>query len=283
VQYEQGVHIKSHSYAKVLEHLHLVLRIQRYASNYPTLGPCGCGKGSLAERLIANYHLHHLSTGHWLREQGKAPIADVSDRINDYVSQGLQIPLSSLIDACGEEWTEQTPPPLLLCVCSKANASTPASMWIRALPALKHECEEISKAQGKHAKKAILLDNFPKTLAQAGALELHLGTKNLVLAFSLTHPVDVNLARFLSRGRGKDDARTFGRRLRRFAKESPAVIDMYSEAGKLVEVDASNTPEEVYEEAVGGLVQHKAWTRMFAEKEQKLLRMKTLNRQQKFQ
>lgn len=102
------------------------------------LGPAGCGKGTLAAKLIATYRLYHLSVGDWLRAQSKAPILGVSSTcINDYVSLGFQVPTSWLIAADGEGWMETAPPPLILYVCSRADKSTPRSMLTRSLPALK--------------------------------------------------------------------------------------------------------------------------------------------------
>lgn len=230
------------------------------------LGPCGCGKGTLAAKLISKYNLHHLSAGDWLRQQTKAPILGVPPLVNEYVALNYRIPEHWLIEAFGLDWKEQAPPPLVLYVCSKANVSTPNSMWIRALPALKRECELISRAHGKQSPKAILLDNFPKTLSQSDALDRHFGIGNTpALAISLTCPADINLERFLLRSRGNDNAKTFQRRLERFEKESPAVIEKYRSAGKVVEMSAVDTPEHVYANAIASLERNRIWTKIFEE------------------
>ena len=188
------------------------------------LGPCGCGKGTLATRLIITYNLHHLSVGDWLRSQAQALILGITeDRINEHVSQNLQIPDTWLTQAYGSDWQEHAPPALVLYVCSKANVSTPSSMWIRAMAVLKRECEIISASS---KAKAILLVNFPKTIAQSNALDRCFRQANLPnLAVLLTCPADINLERFVSRSRGNNDAKTFERRLKRFDEESPAVIE----------------------------------------------------------
>ncbi|GIZ44597.1 hypothetical protein CKM354_000779100 [Cercospora kikuchii] len=72
-------------------------------------------------------------------------------------------------------------------------------------------------------------------------------------------PTKVILQRFLSRSRANDDVKTFERRLRRFEKESPAVIGKYRNLGKLVEVEAMGTPEEVYQKVMSALKGHKVW------------------------
>lgn len=226
------------------------------------LGPCGCGKGTLATSLIASYKLYHLSVGDWLRSQAKSPILGVSSScINDYVSLGFQIPTPWLIRAYGSDWMETAPPPLILYVCSKANKSTPSTMWIRSMSALKQECMSVSPL----SYDAILLDNFPKLISQSDALDRCFGETNIpVLAISLTCPSEVNLQRFLSRCRGNDDAKTVRRRLERFDKESPAVLGKYRDAGKLVEVSALGTPEEVFQKVVSECEKAVAWVKIFA-------------------
>ncbi|PPJ58441.1 hypothetical protein CBER1_08361 [Cercospora berteroae] len=72
-------------------------------------------------------------------------------------------------------------------------------------------------------------------------------------------PAKIILQRFLSRSRGNDDIQTFERRLRRFEKGSPAVIEKYRSLGKLVEVEAMGTPGEVYRKVMSALKGHKVW------------------------
>lgn len=225
------------------------------------LGPRGCGKGTLAGRLTTSYNIHHLSVGDWLREQTKFPISNVPSYINNFIARNSNIPKQSLISEYGQDWMDHAPPALILYVCSTANVSTPNSMWIRAMPALKHECEMLSKSHGKQSPKAILLDNFPKTLAQSNALDAHFGSHNTpILANSLTCQAGIILQRFLARSRGKDNAVTFERRLQRFEKESPAVIEKYRVAGKLVEIDVAGTPEVVHHKVVSMLERNPTWS-----------------------
>ncbi|PIA93589.1 hypothetical protein CB0940_05145 [Cercospora beticola] len=196
------------------------------------LGPCGIGKGTFASTLTQEYNIHHLSCGDWLRSKTVSPILGVSDtNINDYVALDFDIPEAWLIASYGSEWKETAPPALVLYVCYKRNESTPASMWIRALPGLRSECE------------------------MSVAFDECFGKESLpVLAISLTCSTEIILQRFLSRSRGNDDAKTFERRLRRFEMESPAVIQKYRNLGKLVQIEATGTPEEVYQKVMGTIV-----------------------------
>ena len=130
------------------------------------LGPCGCRKGTIAKQLSTQYNLYHLAVGDWLRAQTKSTIAVVPDEINEYVTKSLPIPRDLLIAEYGAGYHDAMPPALNLYVCNKLNISTPSSMWIKALPAFRAECTEISpQSQCTPANEkysAILLDNFPQ-------------------------------------------------------------------------------------------------------------------------
>ncbi|KAF2665594.1 P-loop containing nucleoside triphosphate hydrolase protein [Microthyrium microscopicum] len=180
-------------------------------------------KGTLASRLIETYNLHHLSSGDWLRSQAQPPISGAPGLVNEYVSEGRQIPEPLLIEAWGEDWKAHAPPALEL-------------------------YQEFLRVSGEHKAQAILLDNFPKTITQSDALDDCLTKADSpIIAISLTCYSDINLQRFMSRGRGEDNEATFKRRIERFDQESPAVIEKYRTAGKLVETHALETPDEVYQ------------------------------------
>ena len=51
------------------------------------VGPSGSGKGTLSEKLAADFNLHHLSVGDRLRESARPPIAGVLALINRYSSK----------------------------------------------------------------------------------------------------------------------------------------------------------------------------------------------------
>lgn len=104
-----------------------------------------------------------------------------------------------------------------------------------------------------------LLDGYPRTVAQAGAL------KNLLteLDLALTHvvelvvPNDVLLERLLERGaregRSDDAAEVIAERLKVYEELTRPVSAFYAEAGSLVRIDGVGTIQEIQERLAAAL------------------------------
>ena len=131
-----------------------------------------------------------------------------------------------------------------------------------------------------------VLDGFPRTVAQAVALDARLEALGTVVArvVSLEAPDDVVVARLSGRRtclncgavfhietmppkqegvcddcgsklvtRTDDKEETIRQRLAVFHTQTQPVLDYYAETGKLFRVDGRGTIEEVYRTAIGGL------------------------------
>jgi adenylate kinase len=110
----------------------------------------------------------------------------------------------------------------------------------------------------------VLLDGFPRTVAQADALDAMLEAKarrvNFVLA--LDAPEHVLVDRLLHRaeveGRKDDNREAIGERMGEYRRRTAAVLDRYRRHGTPVHlVDGVGTPDEVFERiraALGGSV-----------------------------
>lgn len=98
-----------------------------------------------------------------------------------------------------------------------------------------------------------ILDGFPRTVAQAIALDELLGGQlrqiNVVLDFSIAD--DAVVARMLARGRADDTEDVIRRRLRVYHDETRPLLDYY--APVLLSVDAGGEVDEVYAHAIGAL------------------------------
>lgn len=103
------------------------------------------------------------------------------------------------------------------------------------------------------AKKGFLLDGFPRTLAQAHALESMLGRLGSALDVCLALEVDTEavVQRLLKRaeieGRADDNEETIRERMRVYAEETAPLIDFYRERDLLETVSGMGTVEEVQE------------------------------------
>jgi adenylate kinase len=97
-----------------------------------------------------------------------------------------------------------------------------------------------------------LLDGFPRTVAQAEALEETLGEKGATLdaAIHLDVPTDVVVARLAQRSetedRDDDDEETVRNRLRVFEESTSPLLDFYRGKGLLIEVDGDGSEDEVF-------------------------------------
>jgi adenylate kinase len=104
-----------------------------------------------------------------------------------------------------------------------------------------------------------LLDGFPRTIAQAEALDelLAAAGRPLDAVVSLTVDEDQLVARMLKRaeleGRADDNEETIRRRFEVYAGETAPLLDRYRDAGLLVEVDGLGGVDEVFERIVAAL------------------------------
>jgi adenylate kinase len=96
----------------------------------------------------------------------------------------------------------------------------------------------------------ILLDGFPRTVAQAdalgGALDAH--GRELTAAVLVDVPDDVVVERISGRNQGRDDDRpeTVRERLRVYHRETEPLVDYYESRGLLRRVDGAQEPDAVH-------------------------------------
>jgi adenylate kinase len=94
-----------------------------------------------------------------------------------------------------------------------------------------------------------LLDGFPRSVAQARALDAHLAGLGTPLdaAINLEVAEEELLARLAGRGRADDNAQTIRNRLQVFASSTRPLLDYYRGQGLLFSVAAAGTIDEVSE------------------------------------
>ena len=109
-------------------------------------------------------------------------------------------------------------------------------------------CELVSeKLASMPAGSTVVLDGFPRTPAQAEALEAMIPDRALIGAIVLSVPVDEVSGRMQERGRPDDTAEGIARRLELYEEQTAPLLRWFSERGLAVEGDGVGDTEEVFE------------------------------------
>jgi adenylate kinase len=111
------------------------------------------------------------------------------------------------------------------------------------------------------AQEGFVLDGFPRTLGQAGALDAMLREigRELDVVFELQVPEDVCVQRLLKRaeleGRADDTPEAIRTRLDRYRQETAPLVEYYRTRGRLVGIHGDRPVAEVFAEIQQALEQ----------------------------
>ncbi len=102
----------------------------------------------------------------------------------------------------------------------------------------------------------VILDGFPRTTAQADALEQILADQGVELdmAINIDVPLEEVTARMMARGREDDTEESIARRLELYEEQTAPLLDWFADHDKLVIVDGVGTEDEVFARVSGVLI-----------------------------
>ncbi|TAQ86794.1 hypothetical protein B7494_g4879 [Chlorociboria aeruginascens] len=185
------------------------------------LGPPGAGKGTLSARLTQKFAVQHISVGDLLR----SIMNDTADPQAEVIAPLLN--KQELIDG---------------------NI---------LVPLLAREVEKVGREE---EKRVILVDGFPRNLAQQREFEKTFPAPRLVLLFDCLK--DIAKQRYLTRnlkGREADDQGIFEKRYKEYTMENEAITSQYREQDLLLELDTSEGLEETWERICDKLAKDDRW------------------------
>ena len=178
--------------------------------NIVLFGPPGCGKGTQSEKLIAKYHLVHLSTGDILRAE-----------IANQTKLGLEA--KAFMDK---------------------GALVPDEVVIGMIAA---------KIDTNKSAKGFIFDGFPRTTAQAQALDVMLKERNIPIKCMLSLEVEKQelISRLLNRGltSGRSDDQNpeiIENRIKEYNAKTAPLINYYEAQGKFRGIQGMGSVDEIF-------------------------------------
>ena len=194
------------------------------------LGGPGAGKGTQCANLVRDYGFVHLSAGDLLRAEQDRSGSQFGRLIRDCIKNGDIVPMEVTVQLLENAMTE---------VVNNANAN----------------------GNGKDGKKKpaakFLIDGFPRKMDQAVRFEEAVCPAKFVLFYDCpeTEMQKRLMERGKTSGRADDNAESIKKRFRTFIETSMPVVEYFEKEGRVVKIDATPAPAEVYKATKGRLVE----------------------------
>ena len=175
-------------------------------------GAPGSGKGTQSALIKDKYNLLHLSTGDLLRAEIAAK-SDLGRVAENYIANGQLVPDSMIIDILDKT---------------------------------------IGEREAAAQYNGLILDGFPRTVAQAEALEglLKKHGKELSVLLDLSvdeaELIDRLIKRGQTSGRSDDNLETIKKRLDVYHEKTEPVNDYYKKQGKYVAIPGMGSIDEIF-------------------------------------
>ncbi|GAN05802.1 bifunctional uridylate/adenylate kinase [Mucor ambiguus] len=175
------------------------------------LGGPGAGKGTQCENIKRDYDFVHLSAGDLLREEQKREGSKYGELIQNYIRDGLIVPMEVTIALLENAMKESI---------------------------------------DKDNKTRFLIDGFPRKMDQADKFEETVVESKFVLYFTCSEETLLErlLKRGETSGRVDDNIESIKKRFRVFKETSFPVIEAFEKKNKVRQINSEQTVEEVYDD-----------------------------------
>lgn len=187
--------------------------------NIVIFGAPGSGKGTQSDKIIAEFGVAHISTGDVLRSEIKAN-TDLGTIASQYIQDGKLVPDDLIIN-----------------------------MLAKTLDKLIRD----ANVCGGNNLSGVIFDGFPRTIAQAQALDEMLAERgekvNIVIGLEVED--EELIARIVARGktsgRSDDNEETARKRLETYYAQTLPLKEFYVSQGKYAKINGVGSIEEIYE------------------------------------
>ncbi|KAJ9645283.1 bifunctional uridylate/adenylate kinase [Coniosporium tulheliwenetii] len=168
-------------------------------------------QGTQCAKLVRDYGFKHLSAGDLLREEQDRPGSEFGELIKSYIKEGQIVPMEVTVQL------------------------------------LENAMRAAIDKEGKHM---FLIDGaLPRKMDQALKFEEAVCKSKFTLFFDC--PEEVMQERLLNRGktsgRSDDNAESIKKRFKTFEETSMPVVDYFAKEGRVVQIEAVKSPDEIYE------------------------------------
>jgi len=173
------------------------------------VGGPGSGKGTQCAKMVEKYGLSHLSSGDLLRDEVQSGSPRGAE-LTKIMESGQLVPLEVVLDLIKEAMVKEF-------------------------------------AKGSHG---FLIDGYPREVKQGDQFEAEIMEAALVIYFEVSAATmtDRLLGRAKTSGRVDDNIETIKKRLDTFYKATEPVVDHYKKKGKLVQVHAEGSVDQIFGE-----------------------------------
>jgi len=174
------------------------------------LGGPGAGKGTQCKNIVETYGFVHLSAGDLLREERTKPGSEYGELIENYIRDGKIVPVDIT-------------------------------------------CSLLERAMQESGKAKFLIDGFPRNQDNLDGWNRRVSKKvQLLFVLYFDCPLEVCTKRCLSRGaagsgRSDDNMESMQKRINTYLSETKPIIDHYQGQNLVRQLDASQTPEQVFD------------------------------------